>query len=277
MKLAMTLLVRDEEDIVAANIEYHLARGVDVIYVTDNRSVDATLEILRGYESTGELRVLLEPADDYSQWKWVTRMARLAAADGADWVINSDADEFWWPRQADDLKQVFATLPPEVGGLRVARHNFAPRPLHERPFFERMTLRDLDSRNALGNPLQRKMAHRADPDVTVKMGNHRVNGPRLGKRVRSDEIEILHFPMRTYEQFENKIVKGGRALAANTELPPGKGSTWRHLYELWQRGKLREHYEAAVVSDGNAPNGHVEDTRLSDFLAEHAKLTAGAR
>ena len=98
MKLVMTLLLRDEEDIVRENLDFHLAQGVDRVIVTDNGSEDATVEILREYEARGVVRLLLEPADDYSQGRWVTRMARLAAAEGADWVINNDADEFWWPR-----------------------------------------------------------------------------------------------------------------------------------------------------------------------------------
>ena len=98
MKLVMTLLVRDEQDIVRENLDFHLAQGVDQVIVTDNGSEDATVEILREYEARGVVRLLFEPTDDYSQGRWVTRMARLAAAEGADWVINNDADEFWWPR-----------------------------------------------------------------------------------------------------------------------------------------------------------------------------------
>jgi hypothetical protein len=262
----MTLLVRDEEDIIAANIEHHMARGVDLIVVTDNGSVDATVEILRFYEKQGPLHLLHEPTDDYSQARWVTRMARICAAEGADWVINSDADEFWWPRTASDLKQPFEQLPPEVGVVSVARHNFSPRREDGRPCFERRTFGDLTSVTSRGRPLPPKVAHRAHPQAKVRMGNHRVKGPGLDTEIESDEIEILHFPMRTFAQFENKIVKGGRALEANTRMSKGKVATWRELYALWQEGGLREHYDAAVVPTGAPPAGFVEDTRVRDFL-----------
>ena len=127
MKLVMTLLVRDEQDIVRENLDFHLAHGVDEVIVTDNGSEDATVEILREYESQGVVRLLFEPADDYSQGRWVTRMARLAATEGADWVINNDADEFWWPR-AGSLRSIFDQLDDEVGLVVARRQNFVPRP-----------------------------------------------------------------------------------------------------------------------------------------------------
>jgi hypothetical protein len=91
MKLVMTLLVRDEADIVAANIDFHLARGVDFIIAMDNLSADATAEILRRYERDGVLHYIHQTEDDYSQHRWVTDMARLACTEfAADWMINND-------------------------------------------------------------------------------------------------------------------------------------------------------------------------------------------
>jgi glycosyltransferase involved in cell wall biosynthesis len=267
MKLVMTLLVRDEQDIIAQHLDFHLAQGVDEVIVTDNGSEDATLEILRGYESRGVVRVIHEPSDDYSQGKWVTRMARMAASEhGADWVINSDADEFWWPRSGT-LASTFAGLSDGVGVVVARRTNFVPQPEDDQPFWERMTVRERESLNPVGKPLPPKLAHRAHPEITVVQGNHRVQGPDLGERLDDGTVEILHFPMRSYAQFENKIVKGGQAYARNRELPENVGRTWRRLYEVWQRGELPQHYAESVVSDP-ASEDLVSDTRLRDYLRE---------
>jgi len=275
MKLVMTLLVRDEEDIVRENLDFHLAQGVDQVIVTDNGSEDRTVEILRGYEARGLVRLLLEPADDYSQGRWVTRMARLAATElGADWVINNDADEFWWPREGT-LKSTIGRLDTSIGLLVAYRTNFVPRAEDGRPFWERMILRERESLNPLGKPLPPKVAHRAHPEINVVQGNHKIEGADLGRRLDDGSIEILHFPMRTYAQFENKIVKGGRAYARNRELPQRTGRTWRRLYETWERGGLRAHYDESVTADAD-PGDLVEDPRLRDFLREHrAGIAAG--
>ncbi|HEY8764567.1 MAG TPA: glycosyltransferase family 2 protein [Solirubrobacteraceae bacterium] len=53
MKLVMTLLVRDEEDILRENLDFHLAAGVDEVILMDNRSVDGTAAIAREYERAG--------------------------------------------------------------------------------------------------------------------------------------------------------------------------------------------------------------------------------
>ena len=83
MKLVMTLLVRDEDDILALSLEHHLTQGIDRFIVTDNRSRDSTPQILRRYAERGLLEIIEEPGETYDQARWVTRMAERAAASAA--------------------------------------------------------------------------------------------------------------------------------------------------------------------------------------------------
>jgi hypothetical protein len=256
MKLVMTLLVRDEIDILSSNISFHLDHGVDFIIATDNLSVDGTADVLRHYERRGLLHYIYEAGDDYAQHRWVTRMARLASTTfSADWVINSDADEFWCAERGD-LKQTLSAAPPSCEALLIDRVNFLPRPMREGEFFaDAMIVRERRSLNLRGLPLPGKISHRAFPDIDVEQGNHAVRRHDRPLATGSVPIKILHFPMRSYRQFANKISKGGAAYERNTHLPAHMGGTWRHLYEEWRQGRLETHYRARVPDDEGIERG----------------------
>src|SRR5215210_8653678 len=117
MKIVMTLLVRNEEDILDAHLSFHRAAGVDLVLAIDNDSDDSTPDILASYARDGFVDVMRE-TDDLQQAEWVTKLARRAATEfGADWVINSDADEFWWPR-GGSLREVLVAVPMRYGSVR---------------------------------------------------------------------------------------------------------------------------------------------------------------
>lgn len=268
----MTLLVRDEEDIVEANLDFHLSFGVDFVVATDNGSEDSTPEILQRYERDGFLHLIHEPTHDYSQHRWVTHMARLAASRfGADWVINNDADEFWIPA-GSSIPSVLATVPRDVDVVVARRHNVVAR-RHDSSGPETNTVRHRVSVGLLGNPLGPKVAHRGDPAIVVLQGNHEVERPDPGETVDDGRLEILHYPIRTREQFERSVIQGGEAYLANRELPVEVGDVRRRLYERWQAGEFPALWVEQTASDDEIADGmssgrFLEDRRVAERLAE---------
>jgi hypothetical protein len=270
MRLVMTLLVRDEADIVDAQIAYHLSAGVDFVVATDNRSEDGTTEILERYASDGKLHLIREPGEDLRQTEWVTRMARLAATEfDADWVVNADADEFWWPR-GGSLRDVLGSVPLPFGVVRGAWRNFVPRPDGQSFFAERMTVRTTTP-SFHPHPLSThsKSAHRAAVDVRVGRGNHEAFGSALTPVRGWYPIEILHFPVRSLEHCRRKYVTQFVALERNAQK--GIPGHMAKAYEAYRAGRLDEFYAPLVVSDeavrsGVAAAEYAIDVRLRDQL-----------
>jgi hypothetical protein len=271
VKIIMTLLVRDAEDLLRENLEYHLRQGVDFFLVTDNGSLDGTSRIIADYVAAGLAESIFEPQDDYSQARWVTRMARRAEALGADWVINSDDDEFW-RAGSGNLREVLAAVAPRRAALEVERYNHPPvGAAGEDHFLARMIYRERRSSNALGHPLPPKVLHRAFPDVEVAQGNHEIR--RSGRRIeaaKTAEIIISHYPVRDYASFERKIVSGGAAYERNAELGPQVGATWRRLYKLWQARGLGDWYERQVLGSEAIAQG----LRRGSLVRDEGVLTA---
>lgn len=265
--IVMTLLVRDEADIVRENLEFHLSQGIDHVIATDNGSVDGTREILSEYARAGVLTLIDEPGRDYSQHRWVTRMALMARDQiGADWIINNDADEFWYAPDGD-LKQSLAREVADIQFCRRYNMVFAFDRDEDVPWCKKAVFRVVKpvpipaSENHLIDPLPCPYFYLALPGKallkamglrSVHQGNHNADYDRQPDTHRSD-ILIYHFPVRSRTQFETKIRQGGAAYAANTELPTSMGWHWRRWYRM-----LNDHGLEKAIADALPDSDRLE-------------------
>jgi hypothetical protein len=281
MTLVMTVLARDEADVIESWLSFHLNAGADFVVAMDNRSQDATTEILERYEREGHLHLIREDGEDLRQNEWVTRMARLAATDfGADWVINSDADEFWWPRGAS-LAQVLDAIPPRYGTVGAFLRTFAPRPDSDEPFAERLTVRfsalaPINDPASLFKPI-RKVIHRGHPEIRLTRGNHAVVDSPFAPLRGWFPVEVLHFPLRSVEQCEHKARLQGNAWRHIDRTPTAYHA---QMFEALESGTIADYYERQVVTDeevepGVASGRLVVDTRLRDALRRLATGDTG--
>ena len=266
----MTLVVRDEADILDAHLAYHLDAGVDFIIVTDHRSRDGTTEILESYEGSGALRLIRDDSEFARQSAWQTRMARLAATEyEADWVISSDADEFWWPR-GHSLKDVLSAVPSRYGVVRGLVRNFVPRRDDSGTFSERMIVR-LTASAPINDPATPfrpvvKVAHRGHSGVVFgEGGSHRVFGLPGEVLDAWHPVEVLHVPLRSREQCARKYRKTWTGWAENLrgDLARAKqASDEGRPNPIWDRVALDD----SDIERGLADGSLVSDTRLRDAL-----------
>jgi Glycosyl transferase family 2 len=168
MTLVMTLVAHGDPEVVDAHIAFHLNAGVDFVLVAHDASSDGTTELLESYVRDGAIRRLPEQGNVH-EGESRTRMARLAAAEhGADWLISSGVDEFWWPR-AESLAEVLRPIPPRYSAVQGLVRTFVRAPGDAGFFADRMTVRRArPSRMNGGQPSEGVLRPivRAHPEIT---------------------------------------------------------------------------------------------------------------
>lgn len=260
-RLVMTLLVKNEEELLEQNLIFHKAMGVDAFIVTDNNSTDRTPEILRRYVERGWIvEVISEPATDYAQKAWVDRMIGLAATRyGADWVINADADEFWYA-PSGCLKDAMCATRANV--LDCTVRNVYPEEGRPWTTWDR-TVRAVEdpeaydlSRYSIFGRQGKKVAHRAAGYLQISMGNHKV--AMFPRRSAVSDIVVYHYNIRDKAQFMAKMINGGKQLEQHRGRHGGRH--WRYFYALYRQGALEAEYGrvvGATAADRLAADGYI--------------------
>ncbi len=289
VRLGMAILVRDEEDIIADNIRFHMTQGVETFIVTDNGSVDGTREILESLRGEIDIEIIDEASHTIDQDLWMTRMAcRLREQGRADWVILGDADEFWvsrsgdlrseitprrgvhecathnmLPRQSDVLRQDYRFF---CNVMKVARPlgHIPPQPDPEQP---------LSCAIVLGGLAGGKVMCELEGLRSVSMGNHEVAHRK--KRLRqSKTVSIYHYPIRSYDQFRKKVLNYGASLKRNRRHRPLTSWHHRRWYAQYERGELEAEYQNLILKDQQARSFEKkgvlarDETLLRHFLTQ---------
>ena len=232
--IAVTLLARDEIDIIGQWLDHHIPL-VDRLYITDNGSVDGTRETLADYAARfAQITVIDEPGLGFWQNKWVDRMIRTAIADGADWVANSDADEFW---DVDFRK--LAVLDARCAAWRVKSFLFVPTcrdDLQITDPVKRLRWWVKSPRNETERwcmPTWHKIFHQTKNFRANVQGNHDVefNGKTKTKDAPGN-CRIRHYPNRSWQQYRRKYIQGGEAYS-HTKIDKAYGFHWRERYKIY--------------------------------------------
>ncbi len=246
-RLIMTLLVKNEEDMLEENLIFHKAMGVDGFIITDNNSSDRTPEIIRKYKEKGWIvEAIEEKATDYQQKKWVDRMIwKAKSGHKADWVINADADEIWYA-PSGDLKTELVSSRANVLTCEMK----CVYPEEGKPFWQWgrtvEVVNDLErynlSRYSLFARQNKKVIHRTAGYIQISMGNHKVT--MFPKKVEKSNIHIYHYNIRGKKPFLEKMINGGRQLEQNPKKHGGRH--WRYFYQLYKEGLLEAEYDKVI-------------------------------
>jgi len=236
----------------------------------DNDSDDGTREILEKLRKDFEI-IIIDEKGIFQQAKWMKQLAHISKKElQADWVINSDTDEFWIPKNSSNLKEVLAF---KGSVLTVQRYNMIldEECIESGSFF--------NAKYYVANPIfytkERQLAEEKISIPLVKIGPKTIVNPHgliyirggnhkashianmrdylksgYDKIKRFDAIEVFHYPFRSYEQFEKRVEIAHLKMTQSRKLAKF-GPHMRRWSKLYEAGKLQEEFDSNIVFNKN--------------------------
>ncbi len=253
--LYMTILAKNEADVIEKNLIFHKRMGIDGFIVTDNNSSDGTTEILERYLKKGWIKeIIYETSNVFTQVEWVDRMISIAKDKyKADWVVNADADEFWYSSK-NDLKSDIKGARNNI--FKVNIYNVLPE--NELCFFDNVRLinitQDLSTYNLsefsmYGKQIP-KVIHRTKGYRLITEGNHSVD-MSFSNEILSKDVIIFHYSLRGEEHFKRKMISGGESVERALKKDKKIAMHWMYFYKLLQGCDVNvtDEYRKVVGSD----------------------------
>jgi hypothetical protein len=280
MRLVGIAVVRDEEDILEAFVR-HNVQFLDHLYIVAHRCRDNSEHVLQSLRYEGlPLSIVRRQDKGLRKSAWLNELAAQSFSEGADAVAALDADEF---------------IKVEDGKRLIRRLDSFPESLHPAWRWQSYvpTVALLSQGAASGVNVLRDIRHRLkDERWTVLKVILRRNAARLGWRFdegahrlvgRPDVCRIgvmpdcwlAHFPVRSLEQFERKIIRGWHARLIHCPMPD-ISSHWRHVYEsMVSTGAATPQLLRRIAADYQRTSGDWDSLHDRDLVEDPMDVSLG--
>lgn len=269
-KAALFILVKDEADMIGQNLRHHYQLGFRRFFILDNNSTDGTTDIIMQFRQDHPDAGVFCALDYQVAYYQASKMKALEQfmllylehdEIPVEWVFFVDADELitCCTRNADQSAETFNAMLEDPAVSMLVFH-WAQAALvspegYPVPFGPTLN----DTPIAVWPTMKvrvTKVAYRLRQGLSPVTGNHFVeqfNQPASAIRIMIESgFCILHFPMRSKEQIQKKIVNGFNALQASNQ-PDYVGEHWRTYYSWYKQGGdnvlmglLRDHIRSCI-------------------------------
>lgn len=261
-RLVMTILCRNEVDIIEYNIRVHSYLGVDAFVIMDNGSTDGTREKIAELAKEFTIKII-DQTGIYNQKVWMKELVFTARDKlNASWVISNDADEFWLPENKRSIKEL---LNHSDSVVTVKRSNMllTEEALEEGYHFSQANYRVkypicYDKNAELNEEKISMFFPNISPKVIVNPygfikisgGNHRAKHIARAFTQRTESaLRVYHYPIRSYSQFETNIKHRVKLLQKNARM----GNHYRRWVKMYQCGELKKEFDSFIINNQQIP------------------------
>jgi hypothetical protein len=209
-ELAITAIVKNEGVDLIEWLDFHFIAGVEHIYLYENGSTDNTLELLQPYIDEGIVTLFVWPLAFYQSTQvFAYAHSTLQHRFDVKWMAFIDADEFIFPSEAKDLREVlaecigFSTIHMRWRCFGAGGHVSKPKTGVIANFLHMADIEKADP--GMKSELTKiKTIARLDKVSNVKVHDTETSGDTL---VQPKTILLNHYITKSRDEFEFKLQK----------------------------------------------------------------------
>ena len=228
-------MVRDEEDVLEAFVR-HNVRFLEHLHIVAHRCHDRSEHVLDALRNEGlPISIVRQPDPALRKADWLNELAARSFFEGADAVAALDADEFIKVEDGNGLLRPLESIPEHLHPAWLWQSYVPPLELLSETAGRRINVLQ-DIRHRLKHErwtVLKVILRRAAARLGWRFdeGAHRLVGWRDVCRVCViPQCRLAHFPVRSQQQFERKIIRSWHARLIHRPMPD-ISSHWKHVYQ----------------------------------------------